>query len=309
MVITRPPTAAGRFYARFKPELIKSIAECFKDPQFGPGIELNLENKSITERRRVIGAISPHAGYVYSGAAAAFSYYNLFKEGIPDTVIVLGTQHTGYYRIALQTEGIWSTPLGKINIDSELANQLIENQDWIFADDAAFNGFPHGREHNIEVQIPFIQYCAQKLKKEVQILPIKIGESKIDIIEKLGKRIAEIIRKNKNKDIAIIASSDMTHFQPKNPNSPYHEIEEIQTRRDQNVINAFEKLDWKQTYHHANQTTVCGPQTITTLMVIAQDLGYLHAKGLKYYNSFEKTGKEIPCDYSVGYFSGILSLD
>ena len=98
----------------------------------------------------------------------------------------------------------------------------------------------------------------------------------------------------------------MTHYQPRTPLSPKKEIEEVQIERDRKVISAFEKFDWDETYKYAKQTTVCGPQTIFTLMITASKLGYTQAKALKYYNSFQKMGEHSPCDYSVGYFSGII---
>ncbi|MCF2141522.1 MAG: AmmeMemoRadiSam system protein B [Candidatus Lokiarchaeota archaeon] len=306
MVLIRQPSAAGQFYARFKKELLNSIKKCFNDKYFGPGSALTVGNSPKDQQRKVIGAICPHAGYVYSGPAAAFSYQAVFKERLPDTIIILGTQHTGYYKIATMKQGKWKTPLGSIAIDNELVNDLLGSDSEIIEDDAAFNGFPHGREHNIEVQIPFIQYAALLAKREVKIVPIKIGNMNPIILEKVGETIAKAIQKNNSKDIAIIASSDMTHYQPRSPLTPKKEIDEVQVERDRKVISAFEKFDWDETYKYAKQTTVCGPQTIFTLMITASKLGYTQATALKYYNSFQKMGEHSPCDYSVGYFSGII---
>ena len=312
--IKRRAASAGQFYPRFKSELIQTINDCYLDSVFGPGNELKICPKDPTQgpsKRRVLGVISPHAGYIYSGSAAAFSFQELFREGVPDSLIILGTQHTGYHKIATMTSGEWETPLGNISVDTELSTALVEGKSPIIVDDAAFNGFPHGREHNIEVQLPFVKHAALRAKKAIQIVPIKVGAMDPDILEKLGTWIANVIQQNSvesTKDIAILASSDMTHFQPRSPYKPQQEIQENQTQRDQNVINAFEKMDWQETYKYAQQTTVCGPQTISTLMIAAMKLGYKTGKKLKYYNSFQKMGEQTPCEYSVGYFSGAISL-
>ncbi|MHA1520600.1 MAG: AmmeMemoRadiSam system protein B [Promethearchaeota archaeon] len=308
MGIKRRASFAGQFYPRFKRELIQTINDCYSDSVFGPGTELKIYQRESNQRRMVLGAISPHAGYVYSGSATAFSFQELFREGVPDTLIILGTQHTGYHKIATMTSGEWETPLGNIPIDTEISDALLEGKSPIIADDAAFNGFPHGREHNIEVQLPFVKHAALLAKKEIKIVPIKVGAMDSGKLEKLGTGIATVIQQNSSKDIALIASSDMTHLGPQSPFEPKQEIQEKQTQRDQKVITAFERMDWQETYKYAQQTTVCGPQTITTLMITALKLGYNTGKKLQYYNSFQKMGEQIPCEYSVGYFSGAISL-
>ena len=80
--------------------------------------------KLICTTPNIIGGVSPHAGYTFSGRCAAFTYLNLFKERIPDTVIVLGTDHVGYGKVALLGDGAWETPLGNLQIDDELSNGL-----------------------------------------------------------------------------------------------------------------------------------------------------------------------------------------
>ena len=308
MTLTRKPAVAGTFYPRLEKDILNLIDESFLDEKFGIGKELVIKNTK-DGKRKVLGGISPHAGYVYSASCAVHTIQEIFREGAPDTIIILGTQHTGYYKIGLMKEGVWETPLGEMKIDSVISSELLKESSSIIEDDSAFNGFPHGREHNIEVQLPLIQYAAKKAKKEIEIVPIKVGRMEKDVLQELGKAIAIVIKKNQNKDIAIIASSDMTHYQPRDPHNPETEIKTIQKDRDQAVIDAFEEFSWEKTLTKANETSVCGPQTIAILMIAAKELGYNSAKALKYYTSFEKMGSRTPCDYSVGYFSGIILND
>ena len=184
-MIVRKAAVAGSFYPRYKPDLLRILNESFLNKDFGPGEEFSTLNQ---EQRTIIGGISPHAGYIYSGCASAFTYLNLFKEKIPDTVIVLGTDHIGYGKVGLMEEGIWETPLGNLSIDSELSTEIVKNSKTIISDDSAFIGFPYGREHNIEVQLPFIKYCAQN--KDVKIVPIKISLKNYDTMEKLSTDIS-----------------------------------------------------------------------------------------------------------------------
>ena len=295
----RRAAVAGSFYPRYKPDLLKILEQSFNDVEFGPG----KGPKTLNKERTVIGGISPHAGYIYSGCAAAYTFVNLFEEKVPDTVIILGTDHQGYGKIALMENGEWETPLGNLKIDSDLTTEILKNSKVIKSDDSAFIGFPMGREHNIEVQLPFIKYCAND--KDVNIVPIKVSTKKYDVMEQISEDIANTI-KNSNKDIVIVSSSDMTHKQPKNISNPKKDLDDMR-KMDEAVIDAFKEFNPQKTFDTALKTTVCGPQTITTLMLIGEKLDANHCHALKYYTSYEKGGGTGPCEYSVGYFSGIVT--
>lgn len=295
----RRAAVAGSFYPRYKPDLLRILKGSFNDVEFGPG----KEPQTLNKERSVIGGISPHAGYIYSGCASAHTFLYLFEEKIPDTVIILGTDHVGYGKIALMESGEWETPLGNLTIDSEITTEILKNSNVIKSDDSAFMGFPMGREHNIEVQLPFIKYCAND--KDVNIVPIKMSTKKYDIMEKVAEDIANTI-KSSNKDIVIVSSSDMTHKQPRNISNPKKDLDDMR-RMDQAVIDAFKEFNPQKTLDSALKTTVCGPQTITSLMLICKKLDAKECHALKYYTSYEKGGGTGPCEYSVGYFSGIIT--
>lgn len=292
-MVTRRAAVAGSFYPRYKPDLINIIRESFLDKKFGPGEDFETLNK---DERTVIGGVSPHAGYVYSGCAAAFTYLNLFQEKIPDSIIVLGTDHIGYGKIALMDEGEWETPLGNIAIDSELSQKILDNSEIILNDESAFMGFPFGREHNIEVQLPFIKYCSKE--KDVKFIPIKVATKDLNIISRFSYDIAQSI-KSYDKDVVIVASSDMTHKEV------YDSKQLVKFKEtDQKVIDSFISFNPEKTFEAASRTTVCGAQTITSLMMISKDLNASKGKLLQYYTSSEKTGSI--SGYCVGYFSGVL---
>ncbi|MFW9998683.1 MAG: AmmeMemoRadiSam system protein B [Candidatus Hodarchaeota archaeon] len=292
-MVTRRAAVAGSFYPRYKPDLINLIRKSFLDKEFGPGEDFKSLNK---DKRTIIGGVSPHAGYVYSGCTAAFTFLNLFKEKIPDTVIVLGTDHIGYGKVALMDEGEWETPLGNIAINNELSNKILDNSEIIIRDESAFIGFPFGREHNIEVQLPFIKYCAQE--KNISFIPIKVATKDIGVMSRLSTDIAEVIN-SYNKDVVIIASSDMTHKE-------VYDSKQLEKFKegDRKVIDAFIDLNPEKTFEAASKTTVCGAQTITSLIMICKNLDASKGKLLQYYTSSEKTGSI--SGYCVGYFSGVL---
>ncbi len=292
-MVIRKAAVAGSFYPRYKPDLINILKESFINKEFGPGEELKTLN---LEQRSIIGGVSPHAGYVYSGCCAAFTYLNLFKERIPDTVIVLGTDHIGYGKIGLMDEGEWETPLGNISIDEKLSEKILKNSEIIKKDESAFIGFPFGREHNIEVQLPFIKYCAQE--KDIKFIPITISNKDFNTLNRLANDVSKAIQ-SYDKDVVIIASSDMTHKEVYD-SKQLNKFKE----RDQQVIDAFINGEPQNTLEAASKTTVCGPQTITSLMMICKNLNANKGKLLKYYTSSERTGNI--SGYCVGYLSCVL---
>ncbi|MFX1288186.1 MAG: AmmeMemoRadiSam system protein B [Promethearchaeota archaeon] len=291
-MVIRKASHAGSWYPGRKEALIKDIESYFYDKEFGPG---KLPESLNMEKRTIIGAVSPHAGYAFSGRCAAFTYLNLFNEKIPDTVIVLGTDHVGYGGVALLGEGEWETPIGNLKIDFELSQKILDTSEIIVDDSSAFTGFME-QEHNIEIQLPFIKYCAKE--KDVKIVTIKIGGKKdYTIFDVLANEISTSIRAL-NKDVVIVASSDMSHKNVSN-RGQLDEFKKI----DQGVIDAFVEFNPKKTLFNASQTTVCGAQTITTLMLICKKLNCNTGKLLKYYTSTDVRGEY---GYCVGYFSGIL---
>ena len=75
----RRPAVAGQFYPLNPEYLEEELKRCFK------GLEIR--------ERDVLGAVCPHAGYVYSGKVAASAYATLPKA---DTYVLIGPNHTGY---------------------------------------------------------------------------------------------------------------------------------------------------------------------------------------------------------------------
>ena len=293
-MVVRSASHAGSWYDGSEKSLKKSLDGFFSDKEFGPG---ELPKTLNQDKRTILGGVSPHAGYYYSCSCAAFTYLNLFKERIPDTVVILGNDHMGYDVVALMEEGEWETPLGNLPVDTELAKVILDNSNEIISMESVFTGRSL-QEHNIEIQLPLIKYCA--LDNDVKIVPIKIGyhlSKNFKLFEKISITLANAI-KSSNKDIVIVASSDMTHRALKNT----HEDYELFKKRDKDVIDGFINLNARNAFD-ANSGSVCGISTISTLILTCNELNATHGKHLQYYASYEKSKDS---SYCVGYFSGII---
>ncbi len=304
-MVVKKAVLAGSWYSGSKERLENEIRECFLNEKFGPG-KLPIAIKD--SERKVVGAVSPHAGYRFSGPCAAYSFYNLFNNKIPDTVVVIGFYHRGMGPNAVLKEGIWETPLGNLQIDENFTEELLKTSEIIRPNNEVFI---HSDENSIELQMPFIKFCSQE--KETKIVPIKIISHDSKDLEPIALDIANTIN-NIKKDIVIVASSDMSHYN-------IFKEEQLKTMKeiDSKEIEQFISLNGKEflnpkkyidkslykTFAMGGGPTVCGRHTIATLMLTCKNLGLTKTDNLKYYTSKDIEFSNNP--WTVGYFSGIIS--
>ena len=278
----RAPAVAGVFYPSAADELNQLIELSFKERRFGPG---DLPPSKELSRRRIYGIISPHAGYIYSGAVAANGYYETSSMNF-DRVVMIGPNHYGIGTgLATVRDGIWETPLGQVEIDTELASRISENSGILDFDDLA-----HSRDHCLEVQLPFLQYIKKNQFKLVPI--IMIMQDKVTASE-IGESIADSTRA---LNALLIASSDFTHYEP---NSEAH-------RKDRELIEAILSLDISIFYTTLERLNVsaCGYGAIASIMTAAKALGATKGELLRYATSGDIIGDT---NNVVGYASIIFT--
>lgn len=281
---------AGSWYPYTGEACLKKMNNFLKDNKFGPGeefVSLKMSDRSI------IGGVSPHAGMDYSGPCAIHTYLNIFKEKIPDTIVVIGFDHRQLVKDSLLEEGEWETPLGNLIIDNELAEKILKNSSILVADNSAFIGRD---ENSLELQMPFIKFFAEK--NEVRIIPVKISSLDYKTIDSISEDIAQVI-KSSNKDIIVVASSDLYHEDVYNE----EDLKKFK-EKDEKVINDFVNLKPENIINLGRRASVCGQHTISTLLQISKKLGAKEGKLLKHYTSAEIADK---FGYCVGYFSGIIN--
>jgi len=272
----RRPIVAGQFYESDAEALRAQIKNCFLHkigPQKLPKVNLH------TQPRNIVGMICPHAGYMYSGPVAASAFYELAQDGKPDTVVLMGPNHTGYgSALGMMRQGVWQTPLGNIEIDTQLADQIKHETNIIDADELA-----HRYEHSIEVQLPFLQFL---YGNSFKIVPICFLMQDYDSAVEVGRALEEALDAT---NTVVIASSDMTHY----------ERAETAAAKDQAALKAVTELDAKRFYEtvEAQNITACGYGPITALITYAKGV-CAKAELLNYHNRGDITG-----DHSsvVGY--------
>jgi AmmeMemoRadiSam system protein B len=264
----RQPAVAGHFYPGSADQLQVQVSGFIK---------------SIVTEARVLGAVMPHAGYVYSGSVAGETVSHL---AIPETVIILGPNHTGLGpAVSVFPEGKWLMPFGSVPIAGELAKTIVEKIELAEADESA-----HLREHSIEVQLPFLHY---QRKGKWQFVPITLSNLATRECRQVGESLAGIIREAEG-EILLVASSDMTHY----------ESHQSATTKDAEAIERILDLDPEGLIKtvFSRKISMCGIIPTAVMLYATKALGATGARLIRYTTSGETSG-----DYEqvVGY-AGIL---
>jgi len=263
----RRPVVAGSFYPGSKASLEKELSQFITFAK---------------EKKKVIGLISPHAGYVYSGGCAGKGFGTV---EVPDRVIILGVNHRGMGApFAVDGSDYWNTPLGDAAVDKEMAEKVVENSTIFKIDSHA-----GAHEHSLEVQVPFIRYVNPNAK----ILPVTISSGNSDRIIRGGKEIAQLIEGR--SDVLIVSSTDMSHYIDAETAKVLDQkaIDNILAMNPQGLFNTVAR----------EGISMCGVAPTTMMLSAALELGARTSEVIQYTNSGEVSG-----DFSqvVGYLSMIV---
>jgi hypothetical protein len=234
---------------------------------------------------RLVGLVSPHAGFRYSGPVAAHGYSLL--KGLHDlTVVLVGPSHrVAFDGVAVYARGAFETPLGTIPIDDEVAGALLEDEDELLDDPR-----PHRDEHSLEMQLPFIQYFVRGLK----IVPCLMGTQGRLEVEKLSAALGRVLA---GRRAVLVASSDLSHYHP----AP------VANERDALVVADVSRFDDAGLMKRLERSwdCACGGGAIVAVMKAARALGADTATVLRYADSGD--AGEHDKSRVVGYLSAALS--
>lgn len=254
----RPPAAANMFYPGNR-EMLKQNILRYLEKADPPQIE-----------GKIRGIIVPHAGYIYSGPTAAYSYKLLKKLDPAEQwkVLLLGpSHHIPFAGAAAPDYQKWETPLGIVNV-MDVRQEIGEKESIIDVPGA------NDEEHSLEVQAPFLQLVL----KDFVLYPLVLGNIRADW---LADDLLEFCRA---KDVIVAASSDLSHF---------HEYKEAKAI-DKKTVELICNLDVDGMLKKGD---ACGKDAILTLMYLAIGLNW-KCKLLDYRNSGDTAGDK---DRVVGY--------
>jgi len=237
---------------------------------------------------QLLGLISPHAGYAYSGQTAAYAYHQLQGRRV-DTVVLLGPSHYDWVGDhAASTEDAYETLLGIVPLDRAFIDEL--------ADAVMLRRIRGDREHSLELQLPFLQ-CQLG---EFQVVPIMMCADDPPVAESLAAALAGIARRRaaEGEQVLFVASSDLHHIED------YDQV----VRRDRQVVDAIAAYDLERlgTLFGARDCSVCGRMPILTVLHAARALGASAAKVLHHTNSGDVSGVRSRGQYTVGYLAAVV---
>lgn len=263
-MIERKAAVAGIFYPASQKELISTLQELIEP----------IDNK------RVVGAILPHAGYIYSGKIAGKTLSHIH---VPERVVILCPNHTGYGEdVSLFPQGVWSFPGFKVSIDDEITRRLSSFE--VFRLDTG----AHHKEHSAEVIVPFLYYRNPNIKISV----ICIRTLQRSVLRNIALALADIYREY--KDVLFVASSDMNHY----------EEDEISREKDSLAIEKIKKLDPDGFIEvcYTRNISVCGIGPIYALISFLREVNVKNAELVVYGNSADAGGDPV----SVVGYAGIV---
>ncbi len=264
---------AGRFYPA--------------DPKELGDLVDRLLSAARSDLRPALGGVVPHAALVYSGACAA----SLFgRITVPDLVVILAPNHTG--RLGAPggasgwMRGSFATPLGELAVAEGFMAELEASCDLV-----AHDPWAHEFEHAIEVELPFIQ----RLNLTCRIAPLVLAFDDWRRCKTLAAALAQLLARWPEPAL-LLASSDMTHYQPA----------EVAARKDRIALEAVERLDGRELLSVCRQegVSMCGRAPAAVVLEAARRLGACRAEVVDYRHSGWVTGDDSSV---VGYAAVLIS--
>jgi AmmeMemoRadiSam system protein B len=272
----RPSVIAGSWYPGTAQSLARTV-DGYLAAVDQPSVEGDL-----------MGLISPHAGFAYSGQTAAYGYEQLQGRHVA-TVVLVGPSHRAWVdNYAVSAEDAYETPLGQVPLDSAFIAEL--------ADRVPVQRIRRDAEHSLEIQLPFLQ---RKLG-DFGLVPILMSADEPSDARRLAAALAGIIRDRPKTDgqVLLVASSDLHHIED------YDAV----VRRDGAVVEAIAAFDLERLVPLLMdpKCSVCGRMPILSVLHATRTLGADAVDVLHHTNSGDVTGRRGTGDYTVGYMAAAI---
>ncbi|MDY0004521.1 MAG: AmmeMemoRadiSam system protein B [Polyangia bacterium] len=283
--VVRPMAKAGTWYSRdasvLGAELDRMLVSASPSPL--PG--------------RLVGLVSPHAGYRFSGPTAAYGFKLLGQARGVRRVILLGPSHQhGFRGVSVPAYTHEETPFGLLPVDPATSS-LLEKPGFLSLPEA------HAEEHSVELQLPFIK----RVRQTVRVVPLVVGQMDDALVEQAAAALAPLV----GLDTVIIASSDFTH-------RGGHFRFEVRRREGESLKDAVRRLDFGalpfiaaldapglRRYCAETRITMCGREPVAVMLATLAKAGIsVESQVLNYTTSGDVLGD---WESSVSYFSVALA--
>ena len=254
--------------------------------------------------RALYGGIVPHAGWAFSGEAAAHTMAALAKAGPLETVVLFGTDHRGAASGGeVFDSGLWRTPLGEVPVDEGVAAAILSagGGGLLRANPRAHEG-----EHSLEVQLPFLQV----LSPSVKVVPITVAPH--PAAAEIGRSVGEVLAR-RFPGARVVGSTDLTHhgghFDAPGGHGPAGQ--KWTRANDRRMIDLIVAMKAQAIVAEAAENqNACGAGAIAATIAACQAMGAVRGLLLRYTNSYEVVHARYPDDpddTTVGYASIVFA--
>ena len=280
----RRAAVAGTWYPATAAALSRQVTSYLEQAeQSSQDVQFTGDPERFPPGGSIIALIAPHAGLMYSGPVAAYAY-RLLNSSTFDSIVLVGPSHyLGFDGASVWPSGAFETPLGKLNVDADLADRIRARCPLLHDDPAA-----HAREHSLEMQLPFLA----ALSPSTPIVPIVMGFQTRETAFALGDAIAAAAQ---HQQVLVIASSDLSHFHDARTAAALDDevITHVDGLEDDGLMTLLEKRP-----DHA-----CGGGPMVSVLRAARLMGATRSRVLKYADSGDISGDKSSV---VGYLAAAV---
>ncbi len=204
-----------------------------------------------------IALVVPHAGWRYSGPAAAAAFRTVKRGEFTRVVVVAPSHHAGFSGFSLSNATAYRTPLGDIPLDREAIRAL---------DDGRLARFVPGaedEEHAVEIELPFLQQALGSFT----LVPILAGGTDPEQERAFAAKLATL---HDGKTLFVF-STDFTHYGPRFGYAPYGRSAPVARAKIQQLqdtaVAALARVDAEAFRRHLDLTddTICGRHGLATM--------------------------------------------
>jgi AmmeMemoRadiSam system protein B/AmmeMemoRadiSam system protein A len=270
---TRPPALAGTWYPDGRARLLTTTH-----------LLMRLTSGASVLPDKPVALVVPHAGWNYSGAAAATAYGLLGRDDY-DRVVVVAPSHHGRFRgYALDDAAAYQTPLGDIPLCKGVAKALA-------SDVARMVPEVTEPEHAVEIELPFLQAALDRFC----LVPILVGDARADDERAFAESLATL----DDGRTLFVFSSDFAHYGPRFGYAPFgalsRETREKVREMDGRAIALLSEGNAKgfRAYLRETGNTICGRHGLRTMLELLPWIApQARSVLLAHYASFDLPGMQ-----------------
>jgi AmmeMemoRadiSam system protein B/AmmeMemoRadiSam system protein A len=270
---TRPPALAGTWYPDGRARLLTTTH-----------LLMRITSSALSLPEKPVALVVPHAGWNYSGAAAAAAYRLLGRDDY-DRVVVLAPSHHGRFRgYALDDAAAYRTPLGEIPLCKGMTKALTGGAVQVVPDVAE-------PEHAVEIELPFLQAALDRFC----LVPILVGETRAEDERAFAESLATL----DDGRTLFVFSSDFAHYGPRFGYTPFGALTPATRKKvremDGRAIDLLSQGNATGFRAYLNETgnTICGRHGLRTMLELLPRIApEARSVLLAHYASFDLPGMQ-----------------